>query len=81
MLIMVLQIESKLGVENVDAIYAVSGVGKWLMPVSYDKTCLFVLIRNEDMLFIGPNNLALSILTYIPAKGNKCEFINTILIL
>ncbi|KNB01372.1 2,4-dihydroxyhept-2-ene-1,7-dioic acid aldolase [Fusarium oxysporum f. sp. lycopersici 4287] len=45
-----LQIESKLGVENVDAICAVPGV--------------------------GPNDLALSILGYTPAKGNEPEFID-----
>ncbi|KAF5687781.1 2,4-dihydroxyhept-2-ene-1,7-dioic acid aldolase [Fusarium denticulatum] len=43
-----LQIESKLGVENVDAICAVPGV--------------------------GPNDLALSILGYAPARGNEPEF-------
>ncbi|KAI1045123.1 hypothetical protein LB505_011925 [Fusarium chuoi] len=48
-----LQIESKLGVENVDAICAVPGV---------------------DMLFIGPNDLALSILGYAPARGDEPEF-------
>ncbi|KAM0217529.1 hypothetical protein ACHAQD_007272 [Fusarium lateritium] len=52
-----LQIESKQGVENVDAICAVPGV---------------------DMVFIGPNDLALSILGYVPAKGNEPQFINAI---
>ncbi|KAG7417030.1 2-keto-3-deoxy-L-rhamnonate aldolase [Fusarium oxysporum f. sp. rapae] len=47
-----LQIESKFGVENVDAICAVPGV--------------------------GPNDLALSILGYAPAKGNEPEFIDAI---
>ncbi|KAH7178898.1 Pyruvate/Phosphoenolpyruvate kinase-like domain-containing protein [Fusarium sp. MPI-SDFR-AT-0072] len=47
-----LQIESKLGVENVDAICAVPGV--------------------------GPNDLALSILGYAPAKSNEPEFIDAI---
>ncbi|KAH6951994.1 Pyruvate/Phosphoenolpyruvate kinase-like domain-containing protein [Fusarium avenaceum] len=50
-----LQIESKQGVENVDAICAVSGV---------------------DMIFIGPNDLALSILGYVPVKGDEPEFVN-----
>ncbi|KAM9874671.1 HpcH/HpaI aldolase/citrate lyase family protein [Verticillium dahliae] len=56
-LITCLQIESKLGVENVDAIAAVPGV---------------------DMLFIGPNDLALSVLGYVPAKGDEAEFVDAI---
>ncbi|CEI60093.1 unnamed protein product [Fusarium venenatum] len=47
-----LQIESKLGVENADAICAVPGV--------------------------GPNDLALSILGYVPVKGDEPEFVNVI---
>jgi 4-hydroxy-2-oxoheptanedioate aldolase len=30
------------------------------------------------MLFIGPNDLALSILGYAPAKGNEPEFVDAI---
>ncbi|KAF7595964.1 hypothetical protein BBP40_004110 [Aspergillus hancockii] len=56
-LITCLQIESKAGVDNVDAICAVPGV---------------------DMVFIGPNDLALSILGYVPAKGNGPEFVDAI---
>ncbi|UPK94595.1 hypothetical protein LCI18_005530 [Fusarium solani-melongenae] len=56
-LITCLQIESKLGVENVDAICAVPGA---------------------DMLFIGPNDLALSILGYVPAKGDEPEFVEAV---
>ncbi|PYI01621.1 2,4-dihydroxyhept-2-ene-1,7-dioic acid aldolase [Aspergillus sclerotiicarbonarius CBS 121057] len=52
-----IQIESKLGVENVDAICAVPGV---------------------DMVFIGPNDLALSLLGYVPAKGDEPEFVDAI---
>ncbi|KAL3472836.1 2,4-dihydroxyhept-2-ene-1,7-dioic acid aldolase [Aspergillus californicus] len=52
-----LQIESKTGLENVDAICAVPGV---------------------DMIFIGPNDLALSILGYVPAKGDEPEFVDAI---
>lgn len=32
----------------------------------------------EDMLFIGPNDLALSILGYVPARGDEPEFIEAI---
>ncbi|PYI33597.1 2,4-dihydroxyhept-2-ene-1,7-dioic acid aldolase [Aspergillus indologenus CBS 114.80] len=56
-LITCVQIETKLGVENVDAICAVPGV---------------------DMIFIGPNYLALSVLGYVPAKGNEPEFVEAI---
>ncbi|CAI7604657.1 unnamed protein product [Penicillium discolor] len=52
-----LQIESKAGVENVDAICAVPGV---------------------DMVFIGPNDLSLSVLGYLPAKGDEPEFVDAI---
>ncbi|GAB1200398.1 hypothetical protein APSETT444_009770 [Aspergillus pseudonomiae] len=57
MLITCVQIESRAGVENVDAICAVPGV---------------------DMVFIGPNDLALSLLGYVPAKGNEPEFVDAI---
>lgn len=30
------------------------------------------------MVFIGPNDLALSILGYVPAKGNEPDFVNAI---
>ncbi|KAJ6150066.1 hypothetical protein N7471_001265 [Penicillium samsonianum] len=52
-----IQIESKAGVENVDAICAVPGI---------------------DMIFIGPNDLALSVLGYLPAKGNEPDFVEAI---
>lgn len=32
----------------------------------------------HDMVFIGPNDLALSILGYVPAKGDEPEFIDAI---
>ncbi|GAB1737624.1 hypothetical protein NU219Hw_g1931t1 [Hortaea werneckii] len=52
-----LQIETKAGVYNVEAICAVPGV---------------------DMLFIGPNDLALSLLGYVPARGDEPEFVDAI---
>lgn len=30
------------------------------------------------MVFIGPNDLALSVLGYVPAKGNEAEFLDAI---
>ncbi|KAJ5633231.1 hypothetical protein N7490_009570 [Penicillium lividum] len=56
-LITCLQIESKAGVENIDAICAVPGV---------------------DMVFIGPNDLALSVLGYVPARGDEPGFIKAV---
>ncbi|KAF3397795.1 2-keto-3-deoxy-L-rhamnonate aldolase [Penicillium rolfsii] len=56
-LITCIQIESKSGVENVDAICAVPGV---------------------DMIFIGPNDLAMSLLGYVPARGDEPEFVNAV---
>ncbi|UKZ61332.1 uncharacterized protein TrAtP1_002598 [Trichoderma atroviride] len=56
-LITCLQIETRAGVENVDAICAVPGV---------------------DLVFIGPNDLALSILGHVPAKGDEPEFVDAV---
>ncbi|QGI79903.1 hypothetical protein CEK25_006632 [Fusarium fujikuroi] len=55
--IVCVQIESRQGVDNVDAICAVPGV---------------------DMAFIGLNDLAFSLLGYIPAKGDEPEFLDAI---
>ncbi|KAK2935243.1 aminotransferase [Fusarium oxysporum f. sp. vasinfectum] len=55
--IVCVQIESRQGVDNVDAICAVPGV---------------------DMVFIGPNDLAFSLLGYVPAKGDEPEFLDAI---
>lgn len=32
----------------------------------------------QDMVFIGPNDLALSVLGYVPAKGDEPEFVDAI---
>lgn len=32
----------------------------------------------QDMIFIGPNDLALSLLGYVPARGDEPEFVNVI---
>lgn len=53
-IITMIQIETRAGVENVEAIAAVPGV---------------------DMLFIGPNDLAQSLLGYVPARGDEPEFV------
>ena len=37
-------------------------------------SCRLVSKFGQDMLFIGPNDLALSILGYAPARGNEPEF-------
>lgn len=56
-IITMIQIETRAGVENVDAITAVPGV---------------------DMVFIGPNDLAQSLLGYVPAKGDEFEFVSAL---
>lgn len=33
---------------------------------------------SADLLFIGPNDLALSLLGYVPARGDEPEFIDAI---
>ncbi|ODO02040.1 2,4-dihydroxyhept-2-ene-1,7-dioic acid aldolase [Cryptococcus wingfieldii CBS 7118] len=53
----IVQIETREGVENVDAIAAVPGV---------------------DYLFVGPNDLAQSLLGYTPAKGDEPVFVEAI---
>ncbi|KAJ3580483.1 hypothetical protein NPX13_g73 [Xylaria arbuscula] len=56
-IVTMLQIETRAGVENVDAICAVPGV---------------------DLVFIGPNDLAQSLLGYTPARGDEPEFVSAI---
>ncbi|KAL7424528.1 hypothetical protein Q5752_000212 [Cryptotrichosporon argae] len=56
-LITMVQIETRAGVENVEAICAVPGV---------------------DVVFIGPNDLAQSLLGYVPARGDEPEFVAAI---
>jgi 4-hydroxy-2-oxoheptanedioate aldolase len=34
--------------------------------------------QDVDMVFIGPNDLALSVLGYVPAKGNEPEYLEAI---
>ncbi|KAI4724644.1 hypothetical protein E4T49_07618 [Aureobasidium sp. EXF-10728] len=59
------QIESKQAVDNIDAICAVKGVGITLTLIM-------------DMVFVGPNDLALSLLGYVPANGDEPEFVKAI---
>ena len=56
-IVTMIQIETRDGVENVDAICAVPGV---------------------DLVFIGPNDLAQSLLGYVPARGDEPEFVAAI---
>jgi 4-hydroxy-2-oxoheptanedioate aldolase len=37
-----------------------------------------MLSPSTDMVFIGPNDLALSLLGYVPAKGDEPEFVQAI---
>lgn len=56
-IITMIQIETRAGVENVDAIAATPGV---------------------DLIFIGPNDLAQSLLGYTPARGDEPEFVQAV---
>jgi 4-hydroxy-2-oxoheptanedioate aldolase len=56
-IVTMVQIETRAGVENVEAICAVPGV---------------------DLVFIGPNDLAQSLLGYVPARGDEPEFLAAI---
>lgn len=56
-IIVIIQIETREGVENVDEICAVPGV---------------------DLIFIGPNDLAQSMLGFTPARGHEPEFVAAI---
>jgi 4-hydroxy-2-oxoheptanedioate aldolase len=68
------QIETKLGVENVDAICAIFVLASYL----YRKRLRRLSNNDIDMLFMGPNDLALSVLGYVPAKGDEPEFVQAI---
>ncbi|KAL4913669.1 Pyruvate/Phosphoenolpyruvate kinase-like domain-containing protein [Aspergillus aurantiobrunneus] len=54
MIMAMVQIETRAGVQNVEEICAVEGV---------------------DLAFIGPNDLALSLLGYVPARGDEEVFV------
>lgn len=79
-LITCLQIETKAGLENVDAICAVPGIGEYpsFHTFPYVIRSMAVLRLYQDMLFIGPNDLALSILGYVPARGHEPGFVQAI---
>ena len=53
----------------------VPGVGR---STRYDLPNLQSLNTYTDMLFIGPNDLALSILGYVPARGDEPLFLDAI---
>ncbi|KAJ5994207.1 Pyruvate/Phosphoenolpyruvate kinase-like domain-containing protein, partial [Penicillium sp. IBT 35674x] len=40
-----------------------------------DEICA---VPGVDMIFIGPNDLALSVLGYVPAKGNEPEYVSAV---
>lgn len=52
----------------------------YLVLVRADKELFvsFSLLTQVDMLFIGPNDLALSVLGYVPARGDEPEFADAI---
>lgn len=69
----IVQIETRQGVENVEAIAAVPGIGEYI-PLTTANQEESVLICIPDYLFIGPNDLAQSLLGYTPARGDEPEF-------
>lgn len=75
-LITCLQIETQAGLDNVDAICATPGVGKCRIRSEALRELPADYIR--DMVFIGPNDLALSVLGYVPARGDEPEFLAAI---
>lgn len=75
-LITCLQIETEEGLANVDSICAVPGVGKVISLIKQAQGKYTDILI--DMIFIGPNDLALSILGYVPAKGDEPEFVQAI---
>lgn len=75
-LITCLQIETQAGLDNVDAICATPGVGKCRIRSEALQGLPADYIR--DMVFIGPNDLALSVLGYVPARGDEPEFLAAI---
>lgn len=73
-----LQIETKEGLENVDSICAVPGVGKLRLTLGIAILLVCDTDIVIDMIFIGPNDLALSLLGYVPARGDEPEFVDAI---
>lgn len=54
---------------------------RYLVLVSCAHTRLSMVssgLTRIDMIFIGPNDLALSLLGYVPARGDEPEFVQAI---
>jgi 4-hydroxy-2-oxoheptanedioate aldolase len=72
------QIETAAGVNNIDEICQVDGVGKIF---SFFLSSFFKYERLKqylDLVFIGPNDLALALLGYTPAKYTEPVFLDAI---
>lgn len=68
------QIETVAGVDNVDEICQVEGIGRLVWLEKMDRIDIYQL----DLIFIGPNDLALSLLGYTPAKYTEKIFLDAI---
>lgn len=68
------QIEST-GVKNVDAICAVPGVGESFPCYDFENVPADLA---KDSIFIGPNDLALSLLGYVSARGDEPKFVDAV---
>lgn len=75
LIIMIVQIETREGLENVEDIAQVDGVGKKNHAV---VVRLSYVTDRADVLLIGPNDLALTLLGYAPAKGDEPVFVDAI---
>ena len=74
--VLMIQIETVEGLRNVEEICQVEGVGGWHSShhVLSHTAYMRMLIDPADVVFIGPNDLALALLGYAPAKGTEPEF-------
>lgn len=68
------QIETKEAVSNLEEICAVDGVGEFYFPshFSYEQTT--DISPFIDMIFLGPNDLSVSLFNKVPANWSDPEF-------
>lgn len=72
-ILVIVQIESRMAVENCEKIAAVEGIGKNLWCLMFVTTLLIQELFFIDMLFIGPNDLAASMGYWAPDHARILE--------
>ena len=77
LVVVLVQIETVEGLKNVDEICQTDGVGKSGSPEML-MTAEAEDLLSADVVFIGPNDLALALLGYAPAKGDEEPFTEAI---